>query len=458
MVEKEKLSLKELKHNARRKSIKEGIFARAKTSLGFNYISPFAIAINTSSSLVALLSSITGLLGSLSELAGSKLMHKYSRKDLVVKTVFLEIFLWIPFILIAYLYSQNILTSLLPYLLLTVFSFYTISAHLHTPAWFSWMGDIVDKEYRGRWFSKRNLILGFVAIVLTILAAVFLDFFKKREMLMLGFMILFGLALISRTVSWISLKKQYEPKLKLKKEDYFSFSEFIKKAPKNNFGKLAIFRGFFSFAVAISSSLMAIYLLRYLEFSYSVYMLIILSGTFFSLLTLGLWGKLSDKYGNYRILCITSILIPLSPLLWIIHSSPIYLIFVPSLIGGVSWAGFHLAEKNFIYDNVSQQKRGFARSYYDVLWGMGVFLGAGIGALLIKYLTINSIEPLFLIFIIGAIARMIVSFISIKNIKEIRKMKKCSPKELKNIVFKEAKPTLLEEAHDIISIKDYLKE
>jgi len=320
------------------------------------------------------------------------------------------------------------------------------------------MGDIVTDKYRGRFFSKRNLITGFVSVIIAISASFFLDYSKKNGLIMFGFIVLFSLALISRLISWKAFKKQYEPKIKLKKGYYFSFWNFIIKAPKNNFGKFAIFKAMLSFAVSISSPLLVVYLLRNLEFSYSHYIIIIFSGTLFSLLILELWGKFADKYGNYRVLLITTMIIPTTPILWILSPSIIYLILIPSFIGGISWAGFELAARNFVYDNVSQQKRGLVISYYRMLNGIGIFLGAGLGALLIKTLTIKSIEPIILIFMIGAIARMIVVFIFLPKLKEIRKTKKFQgTRTFKDIMLHQAKPTLHEEAHEIMSIKKYLR-
>jgi len=449
--------IKKLKHQARRHSIKEGIFASAKTSFGDRFIHPFAIAINTSNPLVALLSSISGLLGPLSQLFSSQWFEKYSRKKVVLISVFFETLMWLPFIAIAFLFSKGILINLLPILLLFSFSIYIIMANASYPHWFSWMGDIVDKQYRGRWFSKRNLITGVVSVVLAVLAAIFLDYFKKIDLAMLGFIILFSLALLSRLTSWFVFKKQYEPKMRFKEKNYFSFWEFLKKAPKNNFGKFTIFRALFAFAGTISGAVWAIYLLRYLGFSYSIYMTILVAEIVFSLVFLALWGKLADKYGNYNVLIITTMLLPTIPILWILHPSPIYLILVPALIGGVGWGGFNLAIRNLIYDNVGQQKRSLASAYYNMLWGIGVSAGAGVAALLIKFLTIEIIEPIILIFIISAIARMIVVFWWIPKIKEVRKTEKLSPKKLKKTIIKEIKPSLVEEAHEITSIGHYLK-
>jgi MFS family permease len=187
-------------------------------------------------------------------------------------------------------------------------------------------------------------------------------------------------------------------------------------------------------------------------------MAILISEIVFSLLLVKLWGKLADKYGNYRVLIITTFLLPITPILWILHPSPIYLIFVPALIGGVAWGGFALATSNFIYDNVGKQKRSLGSSYYTMMWGIGVSAGAGVAALLIKYLPTWIFEPIILIFIIGAITRMIAVAWWIPKIKEVRRTKKLTPKKLEKTFIKEIKPTLIEEAHEITSIGHYLRE
>jgi len=459
MKNKDKKEVAGLKEKARRYSVKEGIFSSAKDSLGLQYISPLAIAINSSNSIVALFSSLSGLLGPASQIIGSKQIEKTSRKKIVLKNVLLESFVWIFFILICILFSRGILIVYLPFFVLFGFCLYEIFSGLGHPAWFSWTGDIINDKYRGRWFSKRSLILGTVSLILAIVSAFFLDLLKSQGKTIEGFIILFALAFFFRILSYKNLKKEYEPKIKVNKKDYFSFWQFLKKAPQTNFGNFAIYRGLISFSSAISSSLITIYLLRNLGFNYTEYMVIISAGTFFSLFCLELWGKIADKYGNYVVLCITSIFIPVIPILWILHPSFIYLLIVPSLIEGVSWAGFNLATGNFIYDNVRTEKRGFAVSYYNMLRGIGVFLGAGLSAILIGYWKISIIEPIIAIFFLSTAIRMIVVFFFLNKIKEAKRIKKTkNPKYFKEIILRQAKPTLIGEVHDILSIKDYLKK
>lgn len=458
-MKKESKRIKGLKHHARRHSIKEGFFATIQSSVGSRYISPFAIAINASNSLVALLGSVSGLLGPLSQLFSSRLMERYTRKKIVLRAVLFEALMWVPFIIIGFLFFKGIALNLLPLLLIFAFGIQLIAGNIATPSWFSWVGDLVDDAYRGRWFSKRKLILGFVSIILAIVSSFFLDYFKNKNLVMFGFIILFALALSGRLISWNCFKKQYEPKIKLKKGYYFSFWDFLIKSPQTNFGRFSIYRCFLAFSTAVISPLIAVYLLRNLGFSYKTYIIITIAGGFFSLLVLELWGKLADRVGNYKVIVISSLLIPAIPILWILNKSAIYLILIPSIVSGISWAGFHLAAGNFIYDNVSQSKRGVAVSYYNMLLGIGTFLGAGLGAILIQYLNTTFIQPILLIFIISGVLRFFTVIIGLPKMKEVRKIKEFKGSHaLKNLILKEAKPTLVEEIHQIMSIKDYIRE
>jgi MFS family permease len=133
------------------------------------------------------------------------------------------------------------------------------------------------------------------------------------------------------------------------------------------------------------------------------------------------------------------------------------LLLIPSVISGAAWAGIHLATGNFVYDNTSHEKRSHIVSYYNMMWGIGVALGAGLGALLIKFLNTSFIEPIIAIFIISAITRTLVAIWWLPKIKEVRKTRKFkTQKVLKHIIFKEAAPTIAEEIHEIASIKKYL--
>jgi len=455
---KDSKKIKELKRKTRRLSIKEGIFWTFRQAFGDHYISPFAIAIGSSSPMVALINTVWNV-SSATQILGANLINKFSRKKIITTSILINSLGFLLMALIGFFYIKNILLSFLPLLILIDILIIVSSMGIGHPAWFSWMGDVVDPKYRGRWWAKRSTIITFTSIVLTIIASFILEYFKKQGWEIIGFMIFFLIAFAARTYCIKILNRQYEQKSKIIKEKAFKLKNFLKDLTKTNFGKFILFRGIFSMSVMITSPLVAIYLLRTLGFNYPTYIIIVLSGMIFSVLTLNLWGKLTDKFGNYRIIALSTLLIPITPILWVLSTSKVYLFLVPGIIGGIGWYGFILASKNFIYDNNPKERRAKAIAYVNLFIGIGALIGGLISATLIKYLKTSWIEPIILIFVIGAIARMVVVGFFIPKMKEIKNKKKLKGlKELKKIVVKELKPTLIEDVHEIESIRDYLKE
>lgn len=435
MADEEKIL--KLKEKARKNSVIEGSFATVQTGLGENYLAPYALALNANNLHISLLSSIPGLLGPLSQNWGSRLIEKYTRKKIVLFGVLFQALMWIPIIILAYLFYKGIYTSLLPLLLIVFFSTYTIFGSLSNPAWFSWMGDIVSENQRGKYFSFRNRVTGFISLVCTLIAAFLLDFFKQHSLLLLGFVIFFAIAMIFRLVARQLFKKIYEPKLKLKEGYYFSFWQFIKRAPKNNFGKFSIYVALLHFAAAIAGPFFAVYMLKDLQFSYVIYIIVTITQTASGLLFMPLLGKFSDKYGNYKLMKLCSVFVSIFPILWLFSNSPIYLIFVPQLIVGIAWAGFNLAAGNFIYDAVTPQRRGIAVSYYNILIGIGVFVGATLGGLIARYATINFMNIFLFLFLLSGITRGLVSLIMLPRIKEVRQVEKFDGnRALKNLILR----------------------
>lgn len=403
-------------------SIKEGAVSTVMSSFGDAYITPYALSLNANNAQIGFLSSLTGLLGPLAQIKGSRLMEKFPRKKIVIIGTALQAFMWIPILILAFLFQKGMYLEYLPIALIVFYSIYAVFGSIGSPAWFSMLGDIVPQKIRGKYFGKRNRVAGIVGLVATLGAAFLLDLFKTKGIVLLGFSLLFFGAFIFRLIAAYLFTKHYDPKLNLHEGYYFSFWDFIKEAPKNNFGKFTLYVALMYFGMQISGPFFAVYMLKDLNFNYLTYTLVNLSTTVFSLLTMGIWGKFSDKFGNRRILSICGFIIPLIPIFWIFSPSPIFLMFVPQLIGGVGWAGFNLAVSNFIYDIVTPARRAICVAYFNLMVGIGIFFGGIVGGLMTHFITIKSINILLFIFIISGIVRFLVSLIFIPMIKEVKEV------------------------------------
>jgi MFS family permease len=417
-----------------KRSIREGSYASASSALGLSYFTPFALAMNATSSQVGILHAVASLLPSLSQLKSSQLVERFSRKKIVMTSIILQIITFLPMMAVGLLFLLGVPHMVWAFIVLIgLFHIFGAAAH---PAWFSWMGSLVPEKERGKYFSKRNRAAGFFGLITMLLSAIFLDYAKNYGstagnvigFTFLGFGILFTLAMLLRSLSIYQFAKQYEPRLKIKKKDYFSFWQFLKKARETSFGRFTIFRFIMAFAAGIAGPFWAVYMLRNLGFSYLWYMAVIVSLTFFQLVFFPLLGKFSDRFGNIALMRLTSFLIFTIPIFWLFSplfsgiSVKIYLLTVPAIIDGFAWAGFHLAANNYIYDAVKQEKRTFCLSYMNLMIGAGAFIGAGIGSIL-ALLEIPFMGTILFIFLVSAILRFIAFLMGPRLLKEVRHVK-----------------------------------
>jgi len=180
------------KQHAMKLSVAEGATFTASTNVASSYITPFALAIGANSFQIGLMSALHGLMSPLGQIKGSRLMEKYSRKSILMNVKLFHALLWLLIIGLVYLYWKGIGLLYLPYALILVWAvvmqFIWGIGHV---SWFSWMGDLVPAKIRGRYFARRNRIVGFVGLVAFIVAGFFLDYFKTGGIVLLGFAILF---------------------------------------------------------------------------------------------------------------------------------------------------------------------------------------------------------------------------------------------------------------------------
>ena len=415
-------------------SIREGSFSMGMYGFGTSYLSPYALVLNATSSQIGILDGIASLLPSLVQLKAARLLEHFSRKKLVIITVLIQALLFIPLALLGFLFVNGS-TNVVWVMIGIVGLMYSVSA-ISGVAWFSWMGSLVPEHARGKYFSKRNRITGFFGLIFMVIAALLLDKFKRSGTILLGFGVLFSLAFIFRSIALLMFSHQYEPHLKIKKGDYFSLWQFLKTGRNTPFGRFAICTGLLRIATNIAGPFFTVYMLRDLGFSYIWFMIVVVAGTAFELIFYPLMGRLSDKFGNICLLRICMPLIALVPFLWVLSHNPYYLIFVAQCASGFAWAGFNIATNNYIYDAVSSEKRAYGLTYFNLISGIGLFIGAGIGSL-IALMNISFMNVMLFIFIVSSVARFAVYYLFSGILKEVRHVSHFSPQYL----LKEFHPT-----------------
>lgn len=412
------MSVKEEKQKkeALKVSIKEGCAANAMAGFGDQYITPAILAVQGTAAHVGFLSAITGIMGPLAQLWGNKLEKKYPNKKIVLSFVFLQVICWLllgTVLLLPWLTSGK--TQL--YSIIVIYIVGGIIAGLLHPAWFSWMGALVKKTERGKYFSRRGVIIGIVGMISIIIGALILDHFKGLNKIIYGFALLFILAAIFRAISWFYLKKQYDPpkgKLKIIELPWKKFFSV-----KDKIGQFTIGMAAFNFALMIASPFFSVYLLQERQYSYLIYTILVMGSAAWSLIFLPLAGKFSDKYGNASLLSLAGFLFAITPPMWILFENPILILIIPQLLNGVANAALGIGLTNYIYANMSKETMGTAVAHVNVLGGLGTVLGSLLGGLLLTYFRTTP-NIFFIVFIIATIFRGSVSILFLSKLKDVK--------------------------------------
>lgn len=407
-------------------SVADGSAHSVMIGAGEQYVSPYAISLNATSSQIGVLSSLPPLAGAIFQLFSPKAIDwMKSRKNVILIAAFLQAVMWLPILFIPLL-----LKSFQVDMIILFFTLYAIFGSFAAPAWMSWMGDLVPENQRGTYFGLRTKITSTLLFIGIVGGGLILNKFSSIG-LFWSFGILFVSAMVFRLISWYFLLNMYEPKYEPRANAYFSFTDFIKRLSKSNFGQFVLYVCCLNFAVYIATPFFALYVLRDLNWTYMQYMIYLGASVLVAYITMTAWGEYSDRFGNKIIFSICGILVAIIPFLFLLSTNWWFLVGA-NAFSGLAWAGFNLSAANFVFDTVTPEKRARCTAYYNVLNGISLFLGAMFGSLLLVWikdpLVFVSVIPI--VFFISGAARLLVSLIFIPRIKEVRQVEKAHEKEL----------------------------
>jgi len=331
--------------------IRDGVTSQAMGVLtGGAFLVAFAVKLGASNFVIGLLAAI-GPLAQLLQLPSIFIVEKIRNRRLI--TVFaaaLSRLCWLIIALSPFIFPAKIAIAVLLILLATVSSFGAVSGC----SWNSWMRDLIPENVMGSFFSKRMRISTAVGIGLSILSALFLDFWKKQfaEQELAGYSILFLLGFGAGVLGLFFLAKTPEIRMPKAQEGLKIFMLLSQPFKNENFRKLIAFMCSWNFAVNLAGPFFMVYMLKRLGLSMSFIIGLSIVSQVMNFLFLKIWGKYTDRFSNKSVLAISGPLFIISILAWTFTTMPEkYFLTIPLLIlihivMGLSSAGVSLASGN----------------------------------------------------------------------------------------------------------------
>lgn len=381
------------------------------------FILPFALFFGASTFQTSLVQGMGQLGVAVAQIAGASLVVKIgSRRRLSKICVAFHAASWIAaFWLVAWTKD--------PWTVVITYSIGVVANNIGAPGWQAWMNDIVPPAMRGSYWGKRTMIIGLVELVAIGIAGFALYEAAPSGKTLVAFGVLFTLAAISRSFGIVALSHQYEPPMK-SVEKPEAFHLFVASLHTNKLGGFVLFSVFMSFAVNIMSPLVSVYLLRSLNAGYFEYTAVTMAYMVLSNLLMDYWGPLADRYGNRRVLLVTSAALPLLSFGWIFAKSFPAMLAV-QVFSGFVWAGVNLCTTNYIYDSVPGSKIASTAANFNALNNACAFAGSIAGGLLatlvadfkIPFFAAGNLELLFLL---SGLLRLLVLVVFGRKFPEVR--------------------------------------
>ncbi len=432
MIDNNKIQVKNSKLRTTLKmSFLDGIFASVMFGCVQDYFTPFLLLIKGTVMDVGMLSAVPNITASVLQIFSNIFVQIFkSRKTVFCIFVFLQaLTLLLCSAIFFILYSietdtSNLFLSFIKHYEIQIFismvTLYTVFGSIGNPAWASLMSDLIPAHKRGKYFGFRNSILGVLLVVVSLLVGITLRFCPS-DYLINTFVIIFLIASTSRFISWYYLTKMHEPPFTIERAPIVPH-HILQSIKKNDFLLFIAFISLMNFAVYLSAPFFAVLMLQHLKFSYFEYSLVTVSAPFVMYVAMHWWGTIADKIGNARVLIITSPLIAIVPVLWVLGSDIIYLLFI-QIFSGIVWSGFTISSFNYMFDASASSKRVRYISYFNLINGIMISAGAMAGGYLIEILPAVNGSSIYTILLVSGILRLCITVIFAQRLKEMRLVK-----------------------------------
>ena len=300
------------------------------------------------------------------------------------------------------------------YVLFALITLSAVSTMVATPAWFSWMSDLIPRGFRGRYLATRSAVIAAVTLIVTVGGSILIDIARKHQWEPIGFALLLGSAVAVGLVASRTARRLPDT---ASTERHPRFAWKSLSLPLRDWKFLKLQKAFFvwNFAIGIGAAFFVPHMLLNLNMSFIQIGLYSGGATVVAILANRPWGILIDRFGPRAVLVFCSVGIGAIPLVWLFPRPDLLWILIPETIySGFLWTGFNLAAFTIPIDRSPRAERPGYLAMFAVVTGMAFFLGSVLGGALADYfehLTViigsQTLVNYHVLFVLSAILRLI---------------------------------------------------
>ncbi len=330
--------------------------------------------------LVMTLPLFLGGCGSL--LAVASLRYVSRRKTVAVGAVLLQA------LVLCLIAAVELLRGMTPALLIAAACAFQMTGQAAGVAWSSWFGDLVPAAVRGRYFSRRAVLVTVATSTGLITAGMMLQVLEPgpagavaRQVSGDGFRLIYLLGVLFRLLSALMLIKSPEPPFQ-GIADRATTIRFFKSQRGHISRRLMLTGALFQLSVFLGAAYFGPFMLSHLKFAYWEYTTAMLCAVAFKALLLPLWGERIDRHGARSVFVLAARMVALVPLPWLVAQG-LPVVVVAQCFSGASWSGYEVSFFSLMLETSSSRARPYVFAVYNFLNGTSQLLGTICGASLL---------------------------------------------------------------------------
>ncbi len=379
----------------------DGAWFNVMMGLTNSFLGVYALALGASDSMLGWLTSLPALIALSAQIPGAVITSRYQeRLKVSIPYAFVHRLSYLGFVVIPFLPIAPVHRGWLFIGLLALAAF---PATVGNVAWSAMMGEIFPQALRGRIFGDRNMLLGLVSVVFTLLAGLWLD----KVVYPYNFATLFLASFLALMVSL-----SYQRRLQERTGESPVSIESKQKNPAwhwESLGRVLGDRRFRIFAFAlfvvylglnVSAAMWTILYVRVLGLSKSFIGILAVVSQLTAVLSYRPWAALADRKGSeYALFICIAGFVPV-PLLYVFARTEWALILL-SVLGGLTSAGLNLVLFNALLDRTGDVSlRPSYIAVFHTLIGLTGFIAPIAG------IAIYRARSMALVFVVSAVLRL----------------------------------------------------
>jgi MFS family permease len=382
-----------------RASLGDGVGFGGMVGMGETYLPAFALAVGLGELVAGLVASVPLLAGGVLQTVSPWGIRRLgSHKRWVLGCATIQALSFLPLLVAA------LRGGITGGGLLIVATLYWAAGLATGPAWNTWIGTLVPRPIRARFFARRTrfsqaaVFAGFLSGGLALQAA------SSRQQVLVAFAALFAVAGGCRLVSVWMLARQSEPIPIPKDMQDLNWRAMGRCLACQSSGRLLLYLVAIQAAVQVSGPFFAPFMLKQLEFSYGAYVSLISLAYLAKVMTLPLWGNVAQRVGAWRLLWIGSLgIVPLSAA-WLLSQHLAWLCAL-QVVGGMAWGAYELAFFLLFFESIREEERTSLLTLYNLINTSAVVIGSLIGGALLL-IAGTTFSAYLMIFALSGFARL----------------------------------------------------